>query len=265
MALSNRFPTILLAIVAIALTVTGVVIAATDSNPSGIPKDTLTLNGYPPRSANLLVTVSTGQTYSLSANVNVDFNSNSVEAIVRFPMVFSIVSVDLRLVDHHLYAGSADATSGPFLATPMKQPGLFGVALEMTKPDIALITGVGQKTVTHNGYITTYDFRRDNVAISNVLGGPSKQASIGSLDWRISVGSQGQVIQSTLRVKGAHATTTISVSVLAYNKKVSITAPPPSQVQPVGGSVLRQLLHSVPLGSLLIPQNLTSLGSIHLS
>jgi len=264
MASTNRLPSILLAIVAFALTVTGVVLAATDANPGGTAKDHLVLNGYPPSSAQLYVTVSTGQAYSLSADVNVDFNSNNVEAVVHFPMVFSVASVDLRLVDNHLYAGSAELTSGPYLSLALKQPSLFGLSLEMTKPDIALITGFNQ-TVVKNGEFTTYDFRRSGVAISNILGGSSNQASIGSLDWSITVGRQGEVTQSTLAVKGGHSTTTISVSVLSYNKKIDVHAPSASQVVPASPALLRQLLASVPLSTLLMPQNLTSLGQLHLN
>ena len=76
---------IALVVVAFALTVTGIVIAATDSNPGASAKDPLALNGYPPRSANLLVTLSTGAPYGLSANVTVNFKSNRVDAVVRFP------------------------------------------------------------------------------------------------------------------------------------------------------------------------------------
>jgi hypothetical protein len=265
MALTNRLPKIFLAVVASALTVTGVVVAATDSNPGGAPKDTLALNGYPPSSAQLLVSVTTGQAYSLSANVNVDFTNNSVEALVHFPMIFSIASVDLRLVNNHLYAGSAEATSGLYLAAPMKQPALYGLALEMTKPDIALITGFSQQTVSKNGDTTTYEFKRDHVAISNLMGGSNQPATIGSVDWSISVGSQGEVTQSTLSAKNATATTTIKVSVLSYNKKVSITAPSASQVKPVSSAIIHQLLGSAPLQSLLIPRNLTSLGQLRLN
>jgi hypothetical protein len=50
----------------------------------------------------LLVTVSTGQSYTLSANVNVNFAKSSVDAVVHFPLVFSVTSVDLRLVGKHV-------------------------------------------------------------------------------------------------------------------------------------------------------------------
>ncbi len=264
MAMTNRIPTLVLAVVAFALTVTGVVLAATDSNPGSIPKDNLTLNGYPPHSAQLFVTVSTGQAYSLTSNVNVDFTNSRVEAFVHFPLVFAVASVDLRLVDDHLFAGSAEATSGAFLSTPMKQPSLFGLALEMTKPDIALIKGFDE-TVVRSGDTTTYEFRRSGVAVSNVLGGSNTQASVGTMDWSITVGSQGEVTRSSLVVHDARSTTSISVVVLSYNKPVDVVAPPAGQVRSVEPSTLRNLLGSVPLSTLLLPQNLTSLGQLHLN
>ena len=61
---------IALAVVALSLTLMGVVLAATDPNPSGIGKDVLVLNGIPPRSTSLLVTVSNGQSYTVSATIN---------------------------------------------------------------------------------------------------------------------------------------------------------------------------------------------------
>ena len=40
-----------LGVVATGLTILGIVFAATDPNPSGIAKDPLALNGYPPKTA----------------------------------------------------------------------------------------------------------------------------------------------------------------------------------------------------------------------
>ena len=58
---------------------TGVVLAATDSNPADIGKDSLVLNGYPPHSANLAVTVSTGVVSRLNATVTANFTDNRRE------------------------------------------------------------------------------------------------------------------------------------------------------------------------------------------
>ncbi len=51
MALSKKAGAVALAVVAFALTVTGIVIAATDTNPGSGNVDALALNGYPPKSA----------------------------------------------------------------------------------------------------------------------------------------------------------------------------------------------------------------------
>jgi hypothetical protein len=254
-----------LVVVAFALTVTGIVIAATDSNPGAFAKDPLALNGYPPRSANLLVTLSTGAPYGLSANAAVNFKSNRVDAVVRFPLVVATVAVQLRLIRDHVYARSADASSGPWLTAALKTPALFGVALEMTKPDIALITGFDHKTVSKNGYSTTYDFYRGRAAVSSLLGTSTSSSSVGSVRWIITVGSQGEVSSSTLTVKTKKNEMTLSVTVQSYNQPARIATPAPASVKSVSKLVLEQLLNSRSLKSLLVPRDLTSLAQANLS
>jgi hypothetical protein len=265
MPVKTRFMALTLIVVAFALTVTGIVIAATDLNPGGTVKDPLVLNGYPPSSANLLVTVSTGAPFGLSANVAVNFKSNRVDAVVRFPLVVATAAIELRLIDNHLYARSADASSGPWLAVALKTPALFGVALEMTKPDIDLITGFDHKTVTKSGYSTTYNFYRDHVAVSSLFGATTSSSSVGSVRWIITVGSQGEVSESTLTVKTKKAEMTLSVTVLSYNQPTTIARPPASSVKSVDSSVLQRLLNSQNLTSILVPKDLTSLAQAQLS
>lgn len=260
-----------LVVVALALVVAGVVIAVTDSNPGGLTKDPLALNGYPPSTANLLVTVSTGAPFGISANVAVNFKSNRIDAVVRFPLVVATAAVELRLIHHHIYARSADASSGPWLGATLSTPALFGVALEMTKPDLYLITGFDHKTVTKSGYSTTYAFYRDRVAVSS-LGGTATSSSmatplsvVGSVRWIITVGRQGEVSQSTLTVKTKKAEMTLSVTVLSYNQPTHIAAPAASSVKPVANSVLEQLLNSQSVTSILVPRDFTSLAQANLS
>jgi hypothetical protein len=255
-----------LAVVAFALTVTGVVIAATDSNPLASIKDPLALNGYPPSSATLLVTLSTGAPFGLSANVDVNFKTNRVDAVVRFPLVVATAAIEVRLIHDHLYARSADASSGPWLGAALKTPSLFGVALEMTKPDIPLITGFDHKTVSKSGYSTTYSFYRFPVAVSSILSSASSGvASVGSVRWLITVGSQGEVSQSTLTVKTKKSEMTLSVTVQSYNQPARIATPAPSSVKSVTNSVLKQLLNSQGLKSIMVPRNFTSLARAKLS
>jgi hypothetical protein len=264
-AVKTRFMALALVVVALALTVTGVVIAATDSNLSAHTKDPLTLNGYPPSSADLLVTLSTGAPFGLSANVEVNFKTNRVDAVVRFPLVVATAAIEVRLIHGHLYARSADVSSGPWLAAALKTPSLFGVALEMTKPDIDLITGFDHKTVTRSGYTTTYDFYRDRVAVSSLLGSATSPSRVGSVRWIITVGSQGEVSQSTLTVKTKKSEMTLSVTVESYNQPTHIATPARTSVKPVTNSVLEQLLNSQSVASILVPRDLTSLAQASLS
>ena len=145
---------IALAALAFSLTFMGVVFAATDQNPSGTPKDSLDLNGNPPRSASVLLTISNGQAYNVSATINANFNTSRAEAIVQFPLLFSQTSVDLRLIGHHVYAEAADVSSGKWLAIHENPPSFFGIALELTQPgpDLSLIKSFHHETVTKSGY-----------------------------------------------------------------------------------------------------------------
>lgn len=259
MADFKRSAGIALAVLATALTVFGVVFAATDANPKGVTKDPLVLNGYPPKSADLLVTVSTGQSYTVSANVNVNFHASTVEAIVRFPFVFSVTSVDLRLVGSHVYARAADISSGSWLTFAVHPPAFFGLSLEMTRPDISFIDGFTHKSVTKSGYATTYNFSRNDVALRNVLGPAKNSVVLGSLHLSITVGSQDEVSGATMTMKSRQASTKIVVQVLSYNQPAVIDAPPATDVKTVVGSTLPQLFASTSITSLLFPDNLTSL------
>jgi hypothetical protein len=261
MAVKKRLMALALAAVALALTATGVVLAATDSNPAGLAKDPLVLNGYPPSSAKLVVHLSTGTNFVLSANVAVNFTANEVDAVVSIPAVVSAAAIELRLVKNHLYARSAAQSSGPWQDANLKSPALFGVALELTKPDIKLITGF-QETISKSGYSTTYVLYRNHVALTNLFGS-STTSVLGSVLWSITVGSQGEVSMSSVTVKSAHTTTTLSVTVSSYNQPVHIATP--TDVKAIPLASIDKLLTSKSIPTLLIPRNLTSLSQATLS
>ena len=269
MKLSKRAGALVLAVVALSLTVTGIVIAATDTNPGSSNVDALALNGYPPKSADLAVTITTGQTYSVNADVNVNFVTNSVDATVQVPFAFSSVNADLRLVNRHLYAGLSNLQSiigRSWVSTPMKTPSLYGYSLEMTKPDIALISGYTRKTVTTSGSVTTYNFYRDHATIRAPAGLPVTLPTLATVDFSISVGSQGELTGLGLTVTSKHSTAAITVSVLSYNRPAVIVAPPAKDVLPVTKSILNKLFgSSSSIPSLLTPKNVAALGQIRLS
>jgi hypothetical protein len=252
---------IMLACLALALTFMGVVFAATDPNPSGVPKDSLRLNGVPPRSASVLVTVSNGQSYDVSATINANFVTSRAEALVEFPLLFSQTTVELRLVGSHVYAEAADISSGKWLETDQNPPSFFGIALELTQPgpDLDLIKGFSHEVTTKNGYSTTRDFSSAAVALTNVLSSPRKTV-LGSLDVTITTGASGEVTGATMTARSKHDMSKIIVQVLSYNKPTSIVAPPPTDVSSLKVASLGQLISSTSIATLLLPENITSLG-----
>jgi hypothetical protein len=260
----KRIMALALVIVALGLTVTGVVIAATDSNPASLAKDRLALNCHPPSSADLAVTVSTGSNVNVSADVNVNFKSGRIAALVHFPLVIATATLNLVFANNKLYARSAEVSNGPWLETKLTTPNLFGASLELTKPDIRLISGF-HKTASASGYSTTYVFTRDDVPMTSVIGPTTAYSKLGSLRWTITVGSQGEVQASTVIEKTRRATTTLSVTVLSYNQPTHIDVPSTANSQSLSTSMLAKLLKSVNFNSVLIPSSVRSLGQSTIS
>ncbi|HTT59667.1 MAG TPA: hypothetical protein VMF33_06430 [Acidimicrobiales bacterium] len=262
--LKTRAVAIALSVVALGLTVTGVVIAATDSNPADLAKDSLVLNGYPPTSAQLAVTVSTGSDVSVDATVNVNFKTDRISAVARVPLVITTASVDLVFARDELFARSADVQNGPWFKAAVTTPPLFGFSLEFTKPDIDLISGF-HKTVSTSGYSTTYVFTRHDVALSSVFAPANAYSVLGSVFWSITVGSQGEVTASTLVEHARHLSTTITATVLSYNKPARISVPTSANSRSLSTGGLSGLLDEVNFNSLLIPSALRSLGQTSIS
>jgi hypothetical protein len=264
----KRLPAIVLAAVALALTITGVILAATDPNPSQVLKDPLVLNGYPPKSADIELVVSTGQAYSVDANVNINFNTNALEADFRIPMFFSAAQIDVRLVNNQLYAGSPNFSSligANWIGTKANLPSLYGLSLEMTKPDIPLISGFPIESVSTSGYSKTYTFERKNFILSTPSSLPVKMPAGATLRISITVGSQGEVTASSVSLESKTTDFSLTATVLSYNHPATIVAPPPSRVKQENTSLLHELLGSSSLAKLLSPQNLANLGKIQVS
>lgn len=268
MATSQKTWAMVLAVVATALTVFGVVLAATDSNPGGFVKDSLVLNGYPPRTADIQLVVSTGQGYSVNADVKVNFHTNAIEAKIQVPLVFAGATFDARLVNKHIYVTSsnmASAVGKQWLGTVLNLPTLFNYSLELVKPDIALIAGFSHRSVVRSGPFTTYSFSRNDVAVSRIGATKGTLAGVGTLSLSITTGKQGEATAASITLASQNTQTTISAKVLSYNEPVNVLVPPSRKIKVVGGSYVRGLLGASPITSLLIPSNMTSLGSTHLN
>jgi hypothetical protein len=260
MATFKKSYAVTLAVLAFSLTFMGIVLAATDPNPSAIPKDALVLHGIPPRSASLLVTVSNGQSYTVSATINANFDASRAQAIVQFPLLFSQTSVELRLIGDHVYAEAADISSGKWLEIDENPPSFFGIALELTQPssDLRLIRSFQHQSITKSGYSTTYDFSSDDVALTNVLGTPKKTV-LGTLDVTVTTGASGEVTGATMTSRTSHDMSKVNVQVLSYNKRTDIIEPSPSNVNPLKVDSLRQLFSTTSFATLLLPANISSL------
>lgn len=251
---------IALAVLAFSLTFMGVVLAATDPNPAGIPRDALNLKGVPPRSASLLVTISNGQAYDVTATVNANFDTSRAEAIMSFPLLFTQTSVDLRLVGDHVYAEAADVSSGKWLETTAHTPSFFGMALELTDPgpDLKLIDGFRHESTSSNGTYTTYDFSSNRVALTNVLHTPRKTV-LGSLSITVTTGTGGEVTALAMTAQSRHDMSKITVQVLSYNQPAVIAVPSEGDVSSLKVASLGQLFSSNSFATLLLPANFSSL------
>ncbi len=258
MARANRIGAAALATVAVALTVVGVVIAATNTNPSGSTRDPLALNGYPPRTANVRLTLMTGSNVDATAVVAINFAANAAAAVVQVPLPVASVAVDVRVLPHHVYLGFTNLPSilgVGWLAAPVTVPNLYGWSLEMTKPDLYLITGYS-KTVTHSGYSTTYTYSRPSSPAALPSGLPFALPSTGLLSFSITTGSQGEVtgVGATLASKSsATPTASLTATVLSYNAPAPVVGPPRRDVTPINARTLRRVFGTSSITSLLGP------------
>jgi hypothetical protein len=246
---------LVVAVVAVALTVTGLVLAATDPNPSGVTRDPLALNGYPPKTARITITAATNGLQA-SATVEIDFRHSLASAVVNVGLTDAGEAFNAELQGRHLLVRSAAESSGPWYQVAAPTIPYFGLSLELTKPDIALITGFTSRTETTSGYLTTYTYARDHVALTPLFAPAGTASRLGSVTWSITLGSQGEVTASTLSVTAGHQTSTLSATVDAYNSPRAVILAPVTDVSPVPSGQVASLLHSAGLGSILVPKGL---------
>ncbi len=265
----------LLAVVALALTGVGVAFAATDSNPSSASDASLALHGQNPKSAEIAVTISTGQQYDVTGTVNLDFQHNAASASLSVPTVFSTTTVRAIYKNQQLFVGSSALNS---VATKSwtQLPGvaslnLFPIEAELAKAQVDVnnyrqfLGGLGadKLTTTHNGPFTTYSVSASHFAIPAQVTSKLKAPKHVSIDASVTVASEGQLAGLTVSLHSSSLNLSVSFKVLSYNAPITITAPPANQVQHVKGSTT-QILGSKnsPIGQLLSPQQILRLHTI---
>ena len=272
---SKRAFAIILAVVALILTVTGVVIAATDSNPGGTG-DALALHGKPPTSAVIDYTLSTGQAEQMTGTLNVDFTKNQASGTLSIPVGLSTTTVGVVLANDHLYLGVPSLSSvlhTPWVSMPYATPSLFGLSLEMAAPklDFSLLTSKGFTALApeHNGSLTTYTFTRSAAHLSTPANVPLKLPHRLKLAISVTLGSEGQIAGLAITLSSPSAHLELALTVVSYNTKVDVGIPPTRDVSPLTKKIKKTILGTTGAGGqinqLLTPQGLGALGQIHLN
>ncbi|HEY5010877.1 MAG TPA: hypothetical protein VIH73_06930, partial [Acidimicrobiales bacterium] len=151
--------------------------------------------------------------------------------------------------------------SGKWLEITEHPPSFFGIALELTQPgpDLQLIKGFDHVTTTENGYATTWNFSSNDVALTNVLSSPRKTV-LGSLDVTVTTGASGEVTGASMTARSLHDMSKITVQVLSYNRRTTVVAPASRDVSSLKVGSLRALFSSTSIATLLLPENISSLG-----
>jgi hypothetical protein len=261
---AQRLQAFVVGVVALALTLTGLSLAATDPNPAGHPaRDPLVLNGYPPTSVGLAFHVATDATFNLSGTVQINFRTNAAAAQLQIPLVLSSAYVTARAINGRVFANNVNLNAAhhpTWFTEVLHWPSLFGASLEMVKPDLSLITGFPVMSVHRSGYTTIYSYARQGVAI-RPLSGRRGQSSVGSELWTIATGAQGEVTGTTLTLRTAHALTRISVQVLWYNHRVVVTPPPRADWSRPPSSLIADVKGTQLLHDFVIPTDLLRLGT----
>lgn len=259
MALSQRLGGFLVGGVALALTITGVILAATDPNPSGVSVDHLALNGFPPSSVQMKLTISSSQGFGLAGDVNIDFNKNVVAGDLSLGQsALAVGNLHLLWKNNLLALGSNISTPATWLTSPLAQASLYGYSLELTKPDIALISGFSNESVTTANNQTTYTYSRDHAPLTNPFA--VGKTTTGQLTWVIVTGSQGEVVSSSLNITTAHSTTNVNLAVQSYNQPFNESIPKDAVLTPLAPAALRSLLKPLASATLFLPSMVNQLA-----
>ncbi len=232
------------------------------SRPSSVPRvDPLVLQGRAPRTVNMAMTLTTGGSLQVSGTITMDATTNSLSAQLQVPVITAATTIDVRALHGRLYLTSPNLAnaSGPVWYTQDVQwPPIAGLSRYLEKPNAALLTLLANARVTHEGYATIYEFQRSKVALGTLVTKKSTSAvtETGSLTARLTTGAQGEFTALWLSLATASATTTITLRVLSYNHPTTIVAPPTSRSSTPAAPLLRELLTSGALGSIVLPSQI---------
>jgi len=259
MASSQRVGALALAAVALALSIFGVVLAATDSNPAGISDRAVALNGYPPKTVDMQLTITSNGGSSILADAKIDFQKQFMHISMDIPSAFSSTPVEIVVTNSDLYVGSQGLVSlagKPWISEALTtNPPFFGLSLEMTKPDVALVTSYRRLLTQHDGELTTYNFGRAMV-LRPLTNGQIKKPVSGSMNFSITTGKEGQVTAANVTFSSPSHSISVTSRILSYNQPVKVKMPPASQVASNQQTLITSLWNALPVAEMLSPTNL---------
>ncbi len=226
--------------------------------------DSLVLHGHAPRTAELGFDVATSGSLRTTGTLWLDLATSRVRATMMVPVLTAATEIDVREVGDRLYLTSpnlADATGPVWYVQPVRWPSLRGLAAVLLRPNVALLSLLANARVVRQGSSPTYELIRRNVSLGSFSPSVSTSTLPGTLALRVTTGRQGEFSALWARLTSARSTTTVSLRVLSYHPRVSFAAPPLARATTPAGPLLRQLVTSGALGSLVLPTQLLQLFS----
>ena len=246
---SLKLPAALVAVIAIVLSTTGVVLAATDSNPHGYSADPLSLHGYAPKSADIQITISANSSALASGDLQVDFRHSAGHLTLGSSVGGFGAQLQMILASQHVYLVNGGTADRPYVNLGKVGISWIGVSFEMAHPQVNLLALLG---AVHDALST--NAQGEKVHTLKITG---KNLSLGSglsiqnaTSIEVTVGRGGELTGITVHVRSKHSAEDIALRVISYNQPVKVTTPLPSQISTQMGN-LNQLLKMVGISSAL--------------
>lgn len=216
----------------------------------------LVLHGRSPRSVVLNVSIATGGLVGASGEVWLSAATNAFAAKLEVPLLTSSTEFDVRAINNVVYLTSpnlANATGLVWYTLHATWPSLSRYAHYLVKPNAAFLTLLANARITRHGRATTYEITRSNVSLGTMGSKQTVGSTRGKLDVRVTTGAQGEFTGLWAALTTGTATTTVSFSVVSYNRAPAVTAPPRARATNRAAPLLTQLFTSGVLGSFVLP------------
>jgi hypothetical protein len=262
---SRRTLGIAVAVIAVALSVVGVSLAATDPNPTGASDSSLALHGQPPRTAQVSIEVDTGQGIAVTGIAGIDFRRQRAEMAVSIPAFVSELVVTVVIASDHVYLTTQNLQSvlrRPWVAVAYPTPDFASLAQTVAdfRPHRLELAKLGPLLISHHGPYTTYRATRaGTVTLPGAKGG----ARTGTVTVAVTTASQDQVSSVSVAARSGADTASAHLDVLAYNAPVHVAVPPRRLVEELPPSVTAGLISGrISFLELLSPDGIAQLRQL---